>query len=81
MTLEELLKMTLEELKRKTWTARISISIIFSNGKLGRLKFHDNFVAFVAERLTRSTLNCSEEEEAAIIFKLVFCLGPYKYVG
>ena len=50
--------------------------IFFSNGKLGRLEFHGNFVAFVAERLTRSTLNCSEEEEAAIIFKLVFCLGP-----
>ena len=44
----------------------------FSNGKLGRLVFHGNFVSFVAELLTRSTLNCSEEEEAAIIFKLGF---------
>ena len=55
--------------------------IFFSNGKLGWLEFHCNFVAFVAERLTRSKLNGSEEEEAAIIFKLVFGLGPYKYVG
>ena len=44
----------------------------FSNGKLGRLELHGNFVSFVAELLTRSTLNCSEEEEAAIIFKLGF---------